>query len=41
MNAWPGIIRAYRDFLPVSDDTPIATLLEGNTPLIPIPRIAA
>lgn len=32
---WPGIIEHYKDFLPVTDKTPIVTLLEGNTPLIP------
>lgn len=31
---WKGVIEHYRDFLPVSDDTPVITLLEGNTPLI-------
>ncbi|MFC1693384.1 threonine synthase [Candidatus Latescibacterota bacterium] len=29
-----GVIHTYRDFLPVTDKTPIITLLEGNTPLI-------
>jgi len=29
-----GIISRYRDFLPVSDETPIVTLNEGHTPLI-------
>ena len=33
-NAWPGVIERYREFLPVSDATPVVTLLEGNTPLI-------
>ena len=33
--AWPGVIRKYWDMLPVSEKTPVATLLEGNTPLIP------
>ena len=33
--AWPGVIRKYWDFLPVSGKTPVVTLLEGNTPLIP------
>ncbi len=33
--SWKGIIEQYRDFLPVSDKTPVVTLLEGNTPLIP------
>ncbi len=31
---WPGVIRYYRRFLPVSDKTPVVTLKEGNTPLI-------
>ena len=31
---WKGIIEAYREYLPVSDETPIVSLLEGNTPLI-------
>jgi threonine synthase len=38
---WPGVIEAYRDFLPVSDATPVVTLLEGDTPLIECPRLAA
>jgi threonine synthase len=37
---WPGLIAAYREYLPVSDSTPIVTLREGNTPLIPVPTIA-
>ncbi|HRZ39506.1 MAG TPA: threonine synthase, partial [Candidatus Omnitrophota bacterium] len=32
---WNGIINHYKDFLPVSEKTPVVTLLEGNTPLIP------
>jgi len=31
---WRGIIEEYREFLPVSSETPIITLREGNTPLI-------
>lgn len=31
---WHGIIEEYREFLPVSDKTPVITLQEGNTPLI-------
>ncbi len=31
---WKGLIDKYREFLPVSDKTPIVTLNEGNTPLI-------
>jgi threonine synthase len=37
---WPGLIEAYREYLPVSEKTPVVTLLEGNTPLIPVPAIA-
>lgn len=32
--SWPGIIEAYREFLPVTGSTPVITLKEGNTPLI-------
>ena len=31
---WPGLINAYKSYLPVSNKTPIITLKEGNTPLI-------
>src|SRR5687768_17789591 len=34
--AWPGVIERYREFLPVTEGTPVVTLLEGNTPLIKI-----
>jgi threonine synthase len=37
---WPGLIEAYRKYLPVSESTPVVTLLEGNTPLIPVPALA-
>ena len=32
---WRGIIEEYRDRLPVGADTPVVTLLEGGTPLVP------
>ncbi len=38
--SWPGVIERYREFLPVSELTPVVTLLEGNTPLLPAPRLA-
>ena len=38
---WPGLIRQFREYLPVSDATPVVTLLEGNTPLIPIDTLRA
>ena len=31
---WPGVIRAYSEFLPVGEETPVITLNEGNTPLV-------
>jgi threonine synthase len=34
MEGRSGIINRYRDFLPVTDNTPVITLNEGNTPLI-------
>jgi threonine synthase len=40
VKAWRGVIEEYRDFLPVSDKTPVVTLHEGNTPLVPAPRLA-
>ena len=39
-NNWQGLIETYRPYLPVTEATPIVTLLEGNTPLIPVPAIA-
>jgi threonine synthase len=40
MQDWPGLIEAYRAWLPVSDATPVVTLREGATPLIPAASIA-
>lgn len=37
-SAWQGVIHRYAEYLPVSDSTPIVTLLEGNTPLIRVPN---
>jgi threonine synthase len=34
------LIEAYREHLPVTDTTPIITLLEGNTPLLDAPTVA-
>ena len=33
--AWPGVIEQYRHRLPVGATTPVVTLLEGGTPLVP------
>jgi threonine synthase len=35
IQAWPGIIEAYRDRVPVPDGARVITLGEGNTPLLP------
>jgi threonine synthase len=37
---WRGLIEEYRSFLPVTEATPVVTLLEGATPLIPAPRLS-
>jgi threonine synthase len=39
-SAWPGLIEAYRDRLPVNASTPIITLYEGGTPLVPANRLS-
>jgi len=40
MPTWPGVIRRYSDLLDLPSGAEPITLLEGNTPLIPIPRLA-
>jgi threonine synthase len=37
---WRGLIEEYREFLPVGASTPVVTLLEGGTPLLPAPRLS-
>ena len=37
---WPGVIAAYRNHLPVTDATPVITLREGGTPLVPAPFLS-
>jgi len=39
-SAWRGVIEEYRQYLPVSAATPVITLLEGATPLLPAPRLS-
>src|SRR2546429_6255827 len=36
-----GVIERYRSFLPVSETTPVISLNEGSTPLIPAPRLSS
>lgn len=38
--AWKGLMEKYKDVLPVTDKTPRLTLLEGNTPLIPLEKLS-
>jgi threonine synthase len=40
VTGWKGVIEQYRSFLPVSDMTPVVTLLEGGTPLVPAPNLS-
>lgn len=37
---WQGLVHHYRQFLPVTESTPIVSLNEGNTPLIPLDNLA-
>ena len=41
MSLWPGIVTHYREYLKIDHRASPVTLLEGNTPLIPAPRLAA
>lgn len=40
MTHYQGLINKYRQYLPVTDNTPIITLNEGNTPLIKADNLA-
>ena len=37
---YKGLINRYKEYLPVSETTPIVTLNEGNTPLIKADNLA-
>jgi len=39
-SGWRGVIEEYREFLPVTAETPVVTILEGGTPLVPAPRLS-
>jgi len=41
VNRWRGVIEEYRERLPVSASTPVVTLGEGGTPLVPAKRLSA
>lgn len=36
---WPGLLARYRAFLPLEPHSPIISLNEGNTPLVPSSRV--
>ena len=38
---WRGVIAEYRDLLPVTADTPVVSLGEGGTPLVPAATLSA
>jgi threonine synthase len=38
---WRGVIEEFRDRLPVTTATPVVTLQEGGTPLVPAPWLSA
>ena len=37
---YQGLINTFREYLPVSGETPVVTLNEGNTPLIKAENLA-
>jgi threonine synthase len=41
MISYQGVINRYKQYLPVTNKTPIITLLEGDTPLIYSPKVSA
>lgn len=40
MKPWKGLLDAYQDFLPINSNTPMLTLHEGQTPLVPLTRLS-
>jgi threonine synthase len=38
---WRGVIEEYRERLPVDADSPVITLMEGGTPLVPAHELSA
>ncbi len=38
--AWRGVVEEYRDHLPLTANTPVVTLCEGGTPLVPATRVS-
>lgn len=40
LNMYKGLLEKYKEYLPVTDKTPMISLAEGNTPLIPLPNLS-
>lgn len=40
MEQYSGLLKKYKAYLPVTEDTPALTLYEGNTPLIPLTTLS-
>ncbi|WP_332695752.1 threonine synthase [Halalkalibacter lacteus] len=40
MSRWKGLIQEYKEYLPVTEETPLLTLHEGNTPLIELKHLS-
>ena len=38
---YEGLLKQYQDYLPITEKTPMISLCEGNTPLIPLPNLSA
>ncbi|RAM11599.1 threonine synthase, partial [Listeria ivanovii] len=37
---YKGLLEKYKEYLPVTENTPMISLAEGNTPLIPLPNLS-
>ncbi|KAB2332906.1 threonine synthase [Cytobacillus gottheilii] len=37
---WEGLLKTYKQYLPVNEETPLLTLNEGNTPLIRLDKLS-
>ncbi|MEB1809017.1 MAG: threonine synthase [Bacillaceae bacterium] len=40
MSQWKGLLEEYKQFLPINENTPMLSLREGNTPLIPLENLS-
>ncbi|PAD22929.1 threonine synthase [Terribacillus saccharophilus] len=38
---WKGLLEAYKEYLPISEETPAVSLGEGNTPLVKLEKLSA